>query len=61
MFGWKERIQIRVRKRMTKEEWHYAKKREELIKMTEEFIKIGNPRNAMDVVDAIIVSVWDNF
>tara|TARA_Y100000310_G_scaffold33161_1_gene31363 strand:- start:622 stop:771 length:150 start_codon:yes stop_codon:yes gene_type:complete len=43
------------------EDWHYAKEREKLIRMTKKYIEIGNPNNAMDVVDAIIVNVWEHY
>ena len=44
-----------------KEEWGYAEKRKNLIKMVEAAIKGGNPTMAMDMVDAVIVSVWDHY
>jgi len=49
------------KKKTSKDEWHYAKEREKLIKMTKYFIRMGNPNAAQDVVDAIIVNVWEHY
>ena len=43
------------------DEWHYAKERQKLIQLAEKIIKSGNPNNAMDLVDSVIVSVWDGY